>query len=105
MLLSKSGRHKRIFAVLEFSSYTMREGFHIDTMGAALTGVDKAYILQPEKFDSAQMTANWQIPFEVFKSTDDIVTSVIKQTMPHDAVLVMSNRGFDNIHDKLVRSI
>lgn len=100
--LTSSKRHARVLAVMEFSSYTMREGFHVDSMAQALDGVDIAFILKPEKFAHESMTQNWQVPFQVLNSVDDIVEQVARESRPNDAVLVMSNRGFDNIHEKLV---
>lgn len=105
LALKKSSRHKRILAVMEFSSYTMREGYHIDSMAHALDGVDKAFILNPQQFSHAQMTSHWRFPFQVLDSVADIVAAVSKDVKPYDAVLVMSNRGFDDIHQKLIGSI
>ncbi len=103
--LNKSKRHARVFAVMEFSSYTMREGFHEDTMAHALDGVTKAYILNPEKFAHQKMTSQWQVPFKVLDSVDDIVANLAEEVKPEDAILVMSNRGFGNIHNKLLEKI
>lgn len=103
--LIKSKRHKRILAVMEFSSYTMREGFHENTMAHALDEVAQAYILNPDKFAHQNMTSKWQIPFQVLNTVDDIVTNVARDVQPGDAILVMSNRGFGNIHNKLLEKI
>jgi len=103
--LNKSKRHARVFAVMEFSSYTMREGFHEDTMAHALDGVTKAYILNPEKFAHQKMTSQWQIPYQVLDRVDDIVLNISQEVKPNDAILVMSNRGFGNIHNKLLEKI
>lgn len=45
--LKRSGRHQRIFVVLEFASYTMRSGVHAEQIGDALNGVDGVYLLKP----------------------------------------------------------
>lgn len=100
--LTSSKRHARVLAVMEFSSYTMREGFHVESMHDALDGVDKAFILKPQNFAYESMTSSWQVPFQVLDNVDDIVEQVVSESRPNDAVLVMSNRGFDNIHEKLV---
>ncbi|ARG97928.1 UDP-N-acetylmuramate:L-alanyl-gamma-D-glutamyl-meso-diaminopimelate ligase [Legionella micdadei] len=102
--LKDSGRHKRIFAVLEFASYTMKTGVHATAMAEALAPVDGAYVLQPQ-FDLAKVAKDWICPNEVFPSVAGIVNAVVAKVQPGDAVLVMSNRGFDNIHQQLVTAV
>lgn len=40
-----------------------------------------------------------------FSDTKDIISFLVKETMPGDLVLVMSNGGFDNIHENLLKSL
>lgn len=102
--LKESGRHKRIFAVLEFASYTMKTGVHATAMAKALAPVDGAYVLQPQ-FDLEKVAKDWTCPNEVFPNTAGIIDAVVAKVQPGDAVLVMSNRGFDNIHQQLVAAV
>ncbi|MDP3704787.1 MAG: UDP-N-acetylmuramate:L-alanyl-gamma-D-glutamyl-meso-diaminopimelate ligase [Legionellaceae bacterium] len=103
--LKQSGRHQRIIAVMEFASYTMRSGVHTKEMAHALDGVDEAYVLNPSQFSHANITDYWQFPHQVLPNTPAIVDVVIERIQPGDAVLVMSNRGFDNIHQQLTDRI
>ena len=103
--LKQSGRHKRIIAVMEFASYTMRTGVHVNEMAHALDGVDEAHILNPKEFSHTSITSNWAFPHYVLQDTSSIIESVAKHAKPGDAILVMSNRGFDNIHHKLASAI
>ena len=103
--LKKSGRHQRILVVLEFASYTMRSGVHAELMKHALDGVDTAYLLSPEQFCLADIASHWSFPYHVLPTTMAIVDAVAEEMRPGDAVLVMSNRGFDNIHQQLISII
>ncbi|HBI21962.1 MAG TPA: UDP-N-acetylmuramate:L-alanyl-gamma-D-glutamyl-meso-diaminopimelate ligase [Legionella sp.] len=100
--LKQSGRHQRILVVLEFASYTMRSGVHADLMTHALDGVDAAYLLSPEQFCLADITSHWSFSYHVLPTTTAIVDAVAETMQTGDAILVMSNRGFDNIHQQLV---
>ncbi|STX47996.1 UDP-N-acetylmuramate-L-alanyl-gamma-D-glutamyl-meso-diaminopimelate ligase [Legionella hackeliae] len=100
--LKQSGRHKRILAVLEFASYTMKTGVHADAMAEALSAVDHAYVLSPEHFSLDKVVKDWQCPYQILPNPHAIVNAVIEEVRPGDAILVMSNRGFDNIHQNLV---
>lgn len=103
--LKRSKRHKRIFAVLEFASYTMRTGVHADQMAQALAPVNGAYILEPQDFSLEETVGNWTCPYLICKSTEEIVREITRQAQEGDAILVMSNRGFNGIHQQLIYAI
>ncbi|VEG90559.1 UDP-N-acetylmuramate:L-alanyl-gamma-D-glutamyl-meso-diaminopimelate ligase [Legionella spiritensis] len=103
--LKLSKRHRRIFAVLEFASYTMRSGFHADNMAQALVLADAAFILRPEQFNLDDPAGNRHVPYQLFPDTKSIIHHVAGIVKPGDAVLIMSNRGFDNIHQQLAVKI
>lgn len=103
--LKNSGRHQRILVVLEFASYTMRSGVHAEQMAHALDGVDAAFILSPAEFCLADVATHWPFPYHVLPTTLAIVDAIAETARPGDAVLVMSNRGFENIHQQLVLAL
>jgi len=103
--LKQSGRHQRILVVLEFASFTMRTGVHAHEMAEALALVDGAYVLNSTEFNLEDVAKHWRCPYQLLPSTTAIATRLIDETRHGDAVLVMSNRGFDNIHQQLVSGI
>jgi UDP-N-acetylmuramate: L-alanyl-gamma-D-glutamyl-meso-diaminopimelate ligase len=103
--LKRSNRHQRIFVVMEFASYTMRTGVHAGEMAHALAPVDGAYVLEPQDFNLKETVANWTCPYRICKDNEEIVREVVAQAKEGDAVLVMSNRGFNGIHQQLIQSI
>nr|WP_284498404.1 UDP-N-acetylmuramate:L-alanyl-gamma-D-glutamyl-meso-diaminopimelate ligase [Legionella maioricensis] len=103
--LKRSKRHQRIFAVMEFASYTMRTGVHAGEMAYALAPVDGAYILDPKDFNLKDTVAQWTCPYKICSNNDEIVKEVASIVREGDAVLVMSNRGFNGIHQQLINSI
>ncbi|MBI2785932.1 MAG: UDP-N-acetylmuramate:L-alanyl-gamma-D-glutamyl-meso-diaminopimelate ligase [Legionella longbeachae] len=103
--LKRSNRHQRIFAILEFASYTMRTGVHASEMAQALAPVHGAYILEPQDFNLHETIGNWTCPYLICKNSDEIVKEIMRTLEVGDAVLIMSNRGFDGIHQKLIHSI
>ncbi len=103
--LKRSNRHQRIFAVLEFASYTMRTGVHADEMAHALQPVHGAYVLEPQDFNLHETISNWTCPYKICKNHEEIIEEITNTVQAGDAVLVMSNRGFNGIHQKLINSI
>lgn len=103
--LIKSKRHQRIFAVMEFASYTMKTGVHAASMPKALAEVDGAFVLEPQNFNLQQSVGNWTCPYEICTTHEELVTQVVNGVAAGDAILVMSNRGFNGIHQKLTDAI
>lgn len=101
--LKQSGRHQRILVVLEFASFTMRSGVHAHVMGDALSGVDGVYVLNPTQFDLNALAKTWLFPHQILPDSASIVNAMLHTAQAGDAILVMSNRGFDNIHEQLVK--
>jgi UDP-N-acetylmuramate: L-alanyl-gamma-D-glutamyl-meso-diaminopimelate ligase len=95
---------KRIVAVLEARSNTMRMGVHRAELGPALAAADQVILFQPAEFpwDINIVTAALNGRARVFRSVDEIVTVLGQELRPDDQVLIMSNGGFDGIHAKLL---
>ena len=103
--LKNSGRHKRILVVLEFGSHTMKMGVHEKALEHAFDGIEGAYFLKPELFSLEKVAVHWQFPHKICVNTGEIVQAVGKAAQPGDAILVMSNRGFDNIHQRIAQEL
>lgn len=103
--LKQSKRHQRIWVVLEFASYTMRTGVHSQTIGTALADVDGVFLLQPQQFSLNQIAQTWSFPYKILPTTASIVNAMSETVSPGDAILIMSNRGFDNIYEQFKVSL
>ena len=103
--LKASSRHRRIFVVLEFASYTMRTGVHALEMAEALKAADFVLVQNPTDFNLDESSKHWQFPYQILPNVNAIVEAVVPNLAAGDAVLVMSNRGFDGIHQRLVEAI
>jgi UDP-N-acetylmuramate: L-alanyl-gamma-D-glutamyl-meso-diaminopimelate ligase len=98
---------KRIVAVLEARSNTMRLGVHKDEIAPALAAADAVLFFQPAdlKWDFGIVTRALNGRGRVFKNVDDIVTTLAQELKPDDQVLIMSNGGFEGIHGKLLERL
>ncbi len=104
--LRKKVGSEKIHAILEFASNTMKTGVHGDTVIDALNEADQIYCLKPEsdgQLQSILEKANQQIT--LFDNVDEIVIQVAEQTKPNEHVLVMSNKSFAGIHEKLLAAL
>jgi UDP-N-acetylmuramate: L-alanyl-gamma-D-glutamyl-meso-diaminopimelate ligase len=107
---------RRIWAIFEPRSATScRRVFQAD-FARALKGADR--VILPAVFRStlpedqrlsteqlvADLTADG-VNARFIPATDDIVTTVARESRDGDLVVVMSNGGFDNIHQKLLAAL
>ncbi len=97
----------RVFAITEFGSNTMKSGQHLDKLPAAFAAADAVYFYQPPSLncDINAIADKVTKPCFVGVDIDDIVSEVIKDARPGDSLLVMSNKNFSGIHQKLLAAL
>ncbi len=94
----------RIIAVLEPRSNTMRMGVHQQELAASLHGADEVLIFQPPKlaWDAAGLARGIGTKCRVFPQTEAIIDYINEIAQDGDHVLIMSNGGFEGIHQRLL---
>ncbi len=107
---------RRIWAIFEPRSATAcRRVFHSEFVGA-LGAADKVIlpantrpnVPEDQRLSTEQIVADLQaggVDARFIPATDDIVRAVAKDARAGDLVIVMSNGGFDNIHQKLLAAL
>jgi UDP-N-acetylmuramate: L-alanyl-gamma-D-glutamyl-meso-diaminopimelate ligase len=95
---------KRILAVLEPRSNTMKLGVHQHELAASLLGADLSFLFQPDKlkWDFAAAMAPLGARARVFTDLPKLVAAVAAAARAGDEIVVMSNGGFGGVHDKLL---
>ena len=99
--------NQRIIALLEPRSNTMRMGVHRKTLAPALAQADEVILFQPAGLDWALDDILSAIGPQArqFDSSEAIIDYVLKLAQPGDHILIMSNGGFDNIHQRLIDAL
>lgn len=98
---------RRILAVLEPRSNTMRMGVHKDALPASLAAADQVFLFEPAGSGwSLQVLADAiGDKASVRSSIDDLVQQIVSEAKPGDSILVMSNGGFGGIHQQLLDAL
>jgi UDP-N-acetylmuramate: L-alanyl-gamma-D-glutamyl-meso-diaminopimelate ligase len=98
---------RRILAVLEPRSNTMKLGVHQHELAASLLGADLAFLFQPDKlkWDFAAAMAPLGQRAQVFTDLSKLVQCVTEAARSGDEIVVMSNGGFGGVHDKLLAAL
>jgi UDP-N-acetylmuramate: L-alanyl-gamma-D-glutamyl-meso-diaminopimelate ligase len=97
----------RIIAVLEPRSNTMRMGVHASLLADSLNNADKVFIFEPENMgwslkDSVKTIEN---KTRISHQTSSMIDQIKHETKPGDHIVIMSNGGFENVHQRLIDAI
>lgn len=105
-LRNKVGNRK-IWAIIEPRSNTMRMGTHKDNLAESARDADQVIWYQPTglDWDLSPVIAASPVPAQVANNIDGIIADVIAQVKSGNAIVIMSNGGFGGIHGKLVNAL
>jgi UDP-N-acetylmuramate: L-alanyl-gamma-D-glutamyl-meso-diaminopimelate ligase len=98
---------RRIVAVLEPRSATMKMGVHRDTLGPSLAGADAVWLFAPPDlgWDLDAVVKPLGAKGRLARSMDELVAGLAAGAAPGDQVLIMSNGGFGGLHGKLLEAL
>ena len=100
-LRAKIGQ-RRLIAILEFGSYTMKTGVHKHAIKDALQAADIIVCKQsPVDWGLEEVLAMCAQSTFILPNVDAILLFLQSNLQPQDVVLVMSNTGFEGIHHKI----
>jgi UDP-N-acetylmuramate: L-alanyl-gamma-D-glutamyl-meso-diaminopimelate ligase len=93
----------RILAVLEPRSNTMKAGVMKDRLAASLAGADRVYCFSAGlQWDAAAVLAPLGAKAEAHADFERLLVAVAGAAKPGDHIVIMSNGGFNGIHEKLL---
>ena len=100
-------REGRIIAVLEPRSNTMKLGSMKDKLPGSLELADEVVCFQSPAvhWDVAEALKPLGNKAKVFSHLEEVAEAAVKTAEPGDTILVMSNGGFGNIHEKLLNAL
>jgi len=105
--LRKNVGDAKIIAVLEPRSNTMRMGIHKSNIAPALADADQVMLYQPQglDWDMQPVIDDLGDKGTLYSQIEDIINVVKQQARAGDHVLIMSNGGFGNIHEKMLKAL
>jgi UDP-N-acetylmuramate: L-alanyl-gamma-D-glutamyl-meso-diaminopimelate ligase len=115
--IKKSFKPKRLISVFEPGTNTSMRNVFQDEYENAFSGSDFVCIKRPEKMVRVDPQSRLsleklkeglrknKIESKLFNTTDKIVKFIEETAESGDTVLVMSNKGFDGIHEKILESL
>ncbi len=110
-------QNRRVIAVFEPRSNSSRRNIFQQQYAEAFEKADQVMIPEPpmmekipmeERFSSRQLTEDLEkrgLKSTYFQDTDQLLDAMVKEAHPGDVFLIMSNGGFDNIHQRLIERL
>jgi len=98
---------RRIVAVLEPRSNTMRMGVHREQLAPSLAGADEVWLYAPADlgWDAGEVTRALGSKARVASELGALAASVAKSLRSGDNLVIMSNGGFGGLHGKLIAAL
>ncbi len=98
---------RRILAVLEPRSNTMRMGVHRERLVSSLDMADRVYLYQPPETGWSAEEIAIQIGESAtsHNNIDSMVHAIRAEAVEGDHILIMSNGSFGNVHEKLIEAM
>lgn len=105
-LRARVGR-RRIIAVLEPRSNTMRLGVHRDELAGSFGDAEQVFLFQPPGlgWDLGAVVAGLGGRGAAYPTTEALLAALRATVRSGDHVLIMSNGSFDNLHARLLDSL
>ncbi|KAA1155782.1 UDP-N-acetylmuramate:L-alanyl-gamma-D-glutamyl-meso-diaminopimelate ligase [Pseudoalteromonas fuliginea] len=100
-LRAKVGDEK-IIAILEPRSNTMKMGVHQYTLLDSLRDADDVLLFEPENLNWSLKEQADKAGMQCYSSTQTIIDTVLESIEPNQHILIMSNGGFNGLHQHLV---
>ena len=115
--LSRRFPERRVWAIFEPRSNTTRRNHFQIELAEALRLAKRVVVAEvarleqvppEERLNPAQLMADIRaagVEADYLPTADEIVAHVVPQAQPGDILCVLSNGGFDNIHQKLINAL
>lgn len=98
---------RKLWAIIEPRSNTMRMGSHKDELAHSARLADQVIWYQPEglDWDLQPVVDAASNPASIARNLEDIIQRIVSEAGEGDAVVIMSNGGFGGLHQKLLQAL
>ena len=104
--LRNAAGEKRVVAVIEVRSNTMKRGTHKEELVPATEHADLVFWFEPGGLDWSMTEAASELNGHfVFRDTNQLHDALVQQLHSGDHVVIMSNGSFSGIHRQLLQSL
>lgn len=106
-LREKIGHDKRLVAVFEPRSNSMKMGANHEQLASSLQSADEIFVYANDqvKWNVKELESQSEKPLHVVNNFDNLLDEIVMASPEGTTILVMSNGGFNGIHQKLLNKL
>ena len=97
----------KLIAVIDIRSNTMKLGIHAAELGQAIETADLVLLCENPNlgWDMGELAKNALTRVEIKANTEQVIEHLTYNCQQGDQIVIMSNGGFDNIHQRLIEAL
>jgi UDP-N-acetylmuramate: L-alanyl-gamma-D-glutamyl-meso-diaminopimelate ligase len=97
----------RLIAVLDIRSNTMKSGAHGAQLAQSIAAADLVLLCETPnlQWDIKQLAESAPTIVEIKTDTQQVIDYLLHNCQQGDQIVIMSNGGFDNIHQRLIQAM
>jgi UDP-N-acetylmuramate: L-alanyl-gamma-D-glutamyl-meso-diaminopimelate ligase len=105
--LRTAAPERRLVAVVEPRSNSMREGVHAGQLSRSLAPADRVHLLADPalEWDARAALADLGTRATVRDQLDTLLAGIVRDSRPGDTIVIMSNGAFGGIHERLIETL
>ncbi len=100
----KNSTPGKLIAVIDIRSNTMKLGIHATELGQAIETADLVLLCENPNlgWDMGELARKAHTSVEIRANTEQVIEHLAYNCQQGDQIVIMSNGGFDNIHQRLI---
>lgn len=103
----KAETRGQLYAVIDIRSNTMKLGIHASQFAESIASADTVLLCENStlQWDIRAIEAPTSTMVTIKPNVDEVIDYLSNNCREGDQIVIMSNGGFDNIHDKLIQAL
>ncbi len=103
----KAQTHGRLFAVIDIRSNTMKMGVQASQFARSIAAADTVLLCENDniQWDIHAIKPTESTLIRIKPNVEQVIAQLLEDCRPNDQIVIMSNGGFDNIHERLIQAM
>ncbi|MCP4493555.1 MAG: UDP-N-acetylmuramate:L-alanyl-gamma-D-glutamyl-meso-diaminopimelate ligase [Gammaproteobacteria bacterium] len=103
----KAQTRGRLYAVIDIRSNTMKMGVQASQFARSTAAADTVLLCENDsiQWDIHAIKPSESTIIRVKPNVEQVIMQLLEECLPDDQIVIMSNGGFDNMHERLVHAL
>ncbi len=103
----KAQTQGRLYAVIDIRSNTMKMGIHASQFARSIAAADTVLLCENDniQWDIHALKPPGATVIQIEPNIEQVIKQLLEQCLSGDQIVIMSNGGFDNVHERLIHAL